>query len=47
MIIYSDASKTHLHKKGCELGLILKVRVFETRKWPLTGKILQKRQKEA
>ena len=23
------------HKKGCALGLILKVRVFETRKWPI------------
>ena len=24
--------KTHLHKKGCALSLILKVRVFGTRK---------------
>ena len=23
------------HKKGCALGLILKVRVFGTRKWPI------------
>ena len=29
------ANKTHFHKKGCALGLILKVRVFGTRKWPI------------
>ena len=34
MIFHSHANKTHFHKKGCALGLILKVRVFETRKWP-------------
>ena len=34
MIFHSHANKTHLHKKGCALGLILKVRVFGTRKWP-------------
>ena len=32
---HSHANKTHLHKKGCALGLILKVRVFGTRKWPI------------
>ena len=32
---YSHANKTHYHKKGCALGLILKVRVFETQKWPI------------
>ena len=26
---------SHFHKKGCALGLILKVRVFGTRKWPI------------
>ena len=26
---------THCHKKGCALGLILKVMVFETRRWPI------------
>ena len=30
-----SSSKTHFHKKFCALGLILKVRVFGTRKWPL------------
>ena len=34
MIFHFHANKTHLHKKGCALGLILKVRVFGTRKWP-------------
>jgi len=29
MIFHSQASKTHFHKKGCALGLILKVRVFK------------------
>ena len=32
---HSHANKTHFHKKGCELSLILKVRVFGTRKWPI------------
>ena len=32
---HSHANKTHFHKKGCALGLILKVRVFGTRKWPI------------
>ena len=35
MIFHSHANKTHFHKKGCTLGLILKVRVFGTRKWPM------------
>ena len=35
MIFHSHANKTHLHKKGCALGLILKVRVFGTQKWPI------------
>ena len=30
MIFHSHANKTHFHKKGCELDLILKVRVFGT-----------------
>ena len=33
--VASGANKTHFHKKGCALGLILKVRVFRTRKWPI------------
>ena len=36
MIFHSHANKTRFHKKGCALGLILKVRVFGTRKWPIT-----------
>ena len=35
MIFHSHASKTHFHKKGCAPSLILKVRVFRTRKWPV------------
>ena len=31
-IFHSYVNKTHLHKKGCALSLILKVRVFGTRK---------------
>ena len=34
MIFHFHANKTHFQKKGCGLGLILKVRVFGTRKWP-------------
>ena len=34
MIFHSNANKTHFHKQGCALGLILKVRVFLTQKWP-------------
>ena len=36
MIFHSHANKTHFHEKGCVLGLILKVRVFGTRKWPIS-----------
>ena len=32
MIFHSHANKTHFHKKDCALGLILKARVFGTRK---------------
>ena len=35
MIFHSHANKTHFQKKGCALGLILKVRVFGTRTWPI------------
>ena len=34
LIIY-DANKTHFHNKGFALSLVLKVRVFGTRKWPI------------
>ena len=35
MIFHSQANKTHFDKKGFALGLILKVRVSGTRKWPI------------
>ena len=35
MIFHSHANITHFHKKGCAPSLILKVRVFGTRKWPI------------
>ena len=35
MIFHSHANKTHFHKKGCALSLILKKRVFVTRNWPI------------
>ena len=35
IIFHSHANKTHFHKKGCAPSLVLKVRVFETRKWPI------------
>ena len=35
IIFHCHANKTHFHKKGCVPSLILKVRVFGTRKWPI------------
>ena len=35
MIFHSHANNTHFHKKGCPLDLILKLRVFATRIWPI------------
>ena len=32
---HSHANKPYLHNKGCAPSLILKVRVFGTRKWPI------------
>ena len=43
MIFYSHANKTHFHKKGCALGLILKVGDFGTRKWPISSKCILKK----
>ena len=39
LLQYGSQAKnnTHFHKKGCALGLILRVRVFGTRKWPVIG----------
>ena len=36
MIFHSRANKTRFHKKGFALRLILEVRVFGTRKWPIS-----------
>ena len=38
IILHSHANKTHFHKKGCVPSLILKVRVFGTRKCPISGR---------
>ena len=35
MIVHSHANKNHVHNKGFVLRLVLKVRVFGTRKWPI------------
>ena len=35
IIFHSHANKTHFHKKGCAPSLILKARLFGTRKWPI------------
>ena len=35
MTFYYHANRTHFHKKGLAPGLVLKVRVFGTRKWPI------------
>ena len=35
MIFYSHVSKSNFHKKSCALGLILKLRVFGSRWWPI------------
>ena len=35
IIFHSHTNKTHFYKKGCASSLILKVRVFGTRKWPV------------
>ena len=35
IIFHSRANKIHFHKKGCAPSLILKVKVFGTRKWPI------------
>ena len=35
IIFDSHANKTHFHKKDFAPNLILKVRVFGTRKWPI------------
>lgn len=39
IIFYSRENKTHFHKKGSEISLFLKVRVYGTRKWPVPERI--------
>ena len=36
IIFHSHANKSHFHKNSCAPSLILKVRVFGTRKWPIS-----------
>ena len=43
IIFYSRANKTHFHKKGFALSLVLKARVFGTWKWPIEGMLEGKR----
>ena len=38
MIFNYDANKTHFHNKGFALSLVLRVRFFGTRKWPINMK---------
>ena len=35
IVFYSHAKKTNFHNKRFALSLVLKVRVFGTRKWPI------------
>ena len=35
MIFNYDANKTHFHNKGFALSLVLRVRFFGIRKWPI------------
>ena len=39
MIFNYDANKTHFHNKGFALSLVLRVRFFGTRKWPIKQRI--------
>ena len=43
VIFHSHANKTHFHKKGFALGLILKVRDLRTRKGPISSKHILKK----
>ena len=40
IIFHSYANKTYFHKNSCAPSLILKVRVFGTRKWPISKRDL-------
>ena len=39
MISYSHANKTHFHNTGFALSLVLKVRCFGTRQWPIVSSL--------
>ena len=41
MSFHYDANKTHFHNKGFALSLVLKVRFFGTRKWPIALCVLE------
>ena len=40
ILFHSHGNKTHFHKKGSAPSVILKVRVFGTRKWPIVLDLL-------
>ena len=42
IIFHSHANKTHFHNKGFVLSLVLKVRVFVTREWPIETAVTDK-----
>ena len=46
IIFHSHVNKTHFRKKSYALGLILKVRVFGTRKWCITRQFFSMLQKK-
>ena len=39
-VFYYHANKTNSYKKGLALGLVLRVRVFGTQKWPIRSVLL-------
>ena len=39
LIFYPCGNKTHAHKKGFALSLVLRVRDFVTQKWPSIGTV--------
>ena len=39
IIFHSRPDKTHFHKKDCACSIILKLRIFGTRKWPIDRRI--------
>ena len=42
MIFNYDANKIYFHNKGFALSLVLKVRFFGTRKWPITAPVAKR-----